>query len=312
MGSVNTMGLSPAELGEINSQQIRRENNFLNLLGTASSIKRNRELNKQTAAQTAQLEPVEIEFGGKKFQTTKGSMVNAMGTLQQIQASQTGEQATKAQTSRTEYDNEPMTIFINGQEFNLRRHEFKDMSQILADQERLDIQGKTSGRAEEDQALKADAIAQLTQGAEVSPEIIAKLGGLPGIPSGVGDAKEKERLQQVRKDWNQIFVQMNKKPEAGGKNPRALANSANEMAEELGESVAAVVFSESYEIPGWGTSAAGGKDIPEGMQKMELRNPQTGALMSIGEVRQQAAADGMSLNDALKILYINKRLKGLK
>ena len=312
MGSVNTMGLSPAELGEINSQQIRRENNFINLLGTAANIKRNEALNKQTEAQTVQLEPVEIEFGGKKFQTTKGSMVNAMGTLQQIQASQTNEQAQKAQTSRTDYDNEPMQISINGQMFNLRRHEFKDMSQILAQQEQLDIAGKTSGRAEKDQALKLDAIRQLESGAEVNPEIISKLGGLPGTPSGAGGKEERDRLQQVRKDWNQIFVQLNKKPESGGKNPRALANSANEMAEELGESIAAVVFPESYGIPGWGTSAAGGKDIPAGMHKMELRNPQTGALMSIGEVRQQALVDGMNLNDALMILHINDRLRGLK
>ena len=297
------MGLSPQELGSINAQQIQRDQNVLDLLGTASKIKRDRSLIKQTEAQTAQLEPVEIETGGKKFQTTRGNMVNAMQTLQQIQSS-------KAQTARTEYENEPMQISINGEMFNLRRHEFKDMSQILADQERLGIQQDEEGRAGQKQVWKADAIKMLSEGKEVTPEIIAKLGGLPGTPSTAAGRVENERLQQVRKDWNQIYVEMNKPPKAGAKNPMALASSANAMAEELGEPIAAVVFSEGYEIPGLALFGGSGKDIPKGMIKMkDLRNPQTGALMSIGEVRKQAAADGMTLNDALKILYIQRRLK---
>ncbi len=310
--SFATMGLSPQELGNINAQQIQREGNLLKLLGTASSIKRNEALNRHTEAQIAQLKPVEIEFGGKKFQTTQGSMIKAMGTLQQIQASKTSEQEAKARTQRSELENKIIPITINGNDFNVPQFAFKDLSMILADQERLNIQGKTSTRAEKNQAFKEDAIKQLEGGAEVTPEIIAKLSGLPGISSDKGATKEKERLQKVRKDWNQIFVQMNKPPESGAKNPLALANSANALGEELGESVAAVVFPESYEIPGIAPFGGKSKDIPQGMQKMQLRNPQTGALMSIGEVRQQAATDGMTLNDALMLMHIKERMRGLK
>jgi len=109
---------------------------------------------------------------------------------------------------------------------------------------------------------------------------------------------------KLRDSWNKINVELNKPPEGRAENPLALANSANMIAEELGETVATVVFSDTFVIPGW-------KDnISKGAYKIgELKNPITNQPITIKELREQAIADNMNLNEALQILYIQKALK---
>jgi len=303
---VNTMGLSPAELTGLSGQQVQRDRNLISLLGAASDIKRNRALNLETEARTRMMDPVEMEVDGEKFHTTKGNMTTAMAQMQQRKASQVA-------VERTEYENQPMQIMIGGEPFNIRRHEFKDMTKILAEQERLGQSGAIGKRSQQEQDWKAEAITALGgPDAQITPEIVAKLGGIPGVPGAdAGDIqKEKERISKLRKDWNNIYIELNQPPQAGGKNPLALASSANAIAEELGELIAAVVFTEGYGIPGLGGK---GKDIPKGTTKMtDLRNPITGEPMTIKEIRKQARADGMILNDALMIMHIHQRMRGLK
>jgi len=300
---VNTMGLSPAELTGLSGQQVQRDRNLISLLGAASDIKRNRALNLETEARTRMMDPVEIEVDGEKFHTTKGNMTTAMVQMQQRKASQVA-------VERSEYENQPMQVMIGGAPFNIRRHEFKDISGILAEQERLGQTGAVGERAQQAHDWKAEAITALGgPDPQVTPEIVAKLGAVPGMPGvDAGDIrKEKERVSKLRKDWNNLYIELNQPPESGGKNPLALASSANAIAEELGEPIAAVVFTESYTIPGWADN------IPAGTTKMtNLRNPVTGEPMTIKEIREQARADGMILNDALKIMHIHQRMKGIK
>ena len=302
---VNTMGLSPAELTGISSQQVQRDRNLISLLGAASTIKRNRVLNRESEKDIQKKTQVEIEMDdGEKFYTTRGQMATAMSQMAQ-------RKKTQADTVRTEYDNQPMTVMIGGAPFNLKRYEFKEISGILDEQERLGQTREMGDRAQQAQDWKAEAIAALgAPDAQVTPEIMAKLGEVPGMPGA--DAKtvrqEKERLSQLRKDWNGLHMALNAKPEHGGEEPYALASSANAIAEELGENVAMVVFPK--DTPGMGKDMLGFGPSHNIIKMTDLRNPMTGQPMSIGEVREQATADGMRFNDALMIMHLYQ--KGLE
>jgi len=307
---VNTLGLSPAELTNISGQQIQRDQNVLRLLGhqiasaaQKSASERNQALNQLTQAQTRELEPVEIEHEGQKFQTTRGNMINAMNKLKEMQG-------TQAQTARTEYENQPMSITINGEPFEIRRHELKDISGMLAEQERLKINSETEARAKQEQQWRSEGIEELADPKKpITAQTAAKLQNLPAWLASqrksLGSKEALEHQQKLRKAWNGVNVELNKPPEGRAKNPLALASSANALAEELGEPIATVVFSDRFIIPGLGN------DIKSGAYKMDdLKNPMTGERISIKELREQAEADGMNLNDALMILYINQHMKG--
>ena len=310
---VNTLGLSPAELTGISGQQIQRDQNVLNLLGKLTSsaaqkstTERNRMLNLLTQSQTRELEPVEIDHEGQKFQTTRGNMVNAMGRLKEIQK-------TQSDIKRTDYENQPMNIAINGEPFAIRRHELADVSKMLAEQERLGMEADTGARATKEQKWREEGIEELADPKKpITAQTAAKLKNLPAWlaskrPAGGDALKAQEFQQKLRSAWNGINAELNKPPEGRATNPLALASSANALAEELGEPIATVVFSEKFVIPGWTDN------IKAGAYKMDdIKNPITGERITIKELREQAEADGMNLNDALKILHIHQQTKGNK
>lgn len=307
----STLGLSPKEIGDIGGQQIQRQKNVIDMLGKAlvhkvtsarqvSDADRNEALNRLTETQIYQNQPVEMDVEGRKFQTTRGHMVEAMSKFREMQK-------TEADTERTEYENQPMDVMIGGRPFAIRRHELVDISKMLAEQERLGLETKTSTRAEKEQQWRSEGIDELADpNKPVTAQTAAKLGDLGAWlrdrrTSGTSEDPLKERKfrQELRSAWNGINVEMNKKPSGKSKEPLALANSANAIAEDLGEPIATVVFSENFVIPGWTDN------IRSGYYKMDdIRNPSTGERITIKELREQAEADGMNLNDALKILYI--------
>jgi len=307
----STLGLSPEEIGNIGSQQIKRQKNVIDMLGKAmvhkvssarqaSDAGRNAALNRLTETQIYQNQPVMLNVDGKDFQTTRGNMVQAMGRLKEMQK-------TEGEIQRTEYENQPMTVMIDKQPFVIHRHEFAAVSKMLAEQERLGLETATGARAEKEQKWKAEGIEELADpNKPVTAQTAAKLGNLSAwlrerrASGASGDAlKEKKFQQELRSAWNGINVEMNKPAEGKGKSPLALASSANAIAEELGEPIATVVFEDTFVIPGWADN------IGKGYYKMDdLRNPSTGERITIKELREQAEADGMNLNDALKILYI--------
>lgn len=310
---VNTIGLSPKELTDISQQQIQRNQNIINLLGKTlthkvssarqvSDAERNTILNKLTTAQTKELTPIEIEFKGKKFQTTQGNMTQAMKNLRESAL-------TEAKIERTEHENSPMQVMIGGKPFNIRRYEFDNLSKNLMEQEKLAQSEAIGKRAQQEQEWRTEGIHALEDSSEVSAQTAAKLNNLgswmsANKPSDEDVLAQKEYNQKLRKSWNTINVELNKPPEGRAENPLALANSANMIAEELGESVATVVFSKRFAIPGMRN------DIKAGAYKMgDLRNPMTGQIITIKELREQAIADNMSLNEALKILHIQNVLK---
>jgi len=315
---VNTIGLSPKELTDISQQQISRDQNMINLLGKAlahkvssarqlSDADRNTMLNKLTAAQTKELAPVSIEFRGKQFQTTQGNMTQAMRDLRESAL-------IEADLERTEYENTPMQVYIGGRPFDIRRHEFDALSKNLMRQEELSQSAATGARAQQEQDWRMEGIKDLEDSSEVSAQTAAKLNNLgtwmtANKPSEGNDLAAKEYNMKLRDSWNKINVELNKPPEGRAENPLALANSANMIAEELGETVATVVFSDRFDLPGfdlWGF----GKGISKGAYKIdELKNPITNQPITIQELRKQAIADNMNLNEALQILYIQKALK---
>lgn len=310
---VNTIGLSPAELTSISQQQISRDQNIVDLLGKAlthkvssarqiSDAERNTALNKLTAAQVKELDPVNIEFKGKQFQTTQGNMTQAMRDLRESAL-------TEAQIERSEYENSPMQVYIGGKPFNLRRYEFDSLSKNLMRQEELSQNKAAGDRAQQEQDWRMEGIKDLEDSSEVSAQTAAKLNNLgtwmtANKPSDEDAIALKEYDMKLRDSWNKINVELNKPPEGRAENPLALANSANMIAEELGETVATVVFSDRFVIPGMAS------DVKKGAYKIgELKNPMTGQSITIKELREQAIADNMNLNEALQILYIQKRLK---
>jgi len=315
---VNTIGLSPQELSGISQQQISRDQNMINLLGKVLSHKvssarqvsdaeRNRALNKLSAAQTRELEPVSIEYNGKPFQTTRGNMTQAMKDLREASL-------TEAKIKRSEYENSPMQVMIGGQPFNLRRYEFDSLSKNLMRQEELSQSAASGQRAQQEQDWRMEGIRDLEDTSEVSAQTAAKLNNLGtwmsvNKPSAGNEESLREYTMKLRDSWNKINVELNKPPKGRAENPLALANSANMIAEELGETVATVVFSDRYDLPGFDLFGFGA-GIPKGAYKMgELKNPMTGQPITIKELREQAAADDMNLNEALQILYIQNAMK---
>ena len=322
-----TLGLTPDQLNAISGRQIQRDQNVINALGKAmthkvssarqqSEAERSATLNRLTETQIYQNEPVMISVGENQFQTTRGNMSLAMQQLSRGLASQASTRQIEVETEQTQYENQPIDIEINGDPFQIRRNEFKQFSEILAKQEELGIK-----REEEDRAqVEADRLTQgikelstVAEPSELSAETAAKTGvlgtWLAQKGKGVSAADERNR-QALRTNWGKLNVELNTNPE----NPLALASSANQIAEELGENVVSVVFSEGFAVPGLGLLDPSKKDIPVGgIVKMDkLRNPNTNKLMTITDVRKQAELSGMSLNDALQILYIHGILKDVK
>lgn len=313
--SVNTMGLSPAELNAISQQRIAREQNVINMLGKAmthkvssarqvSDAERDRVLNILSGAQTKELEPLSIQFKGKQYQTTRKNMTQAMKNLRQ------GAEA-ESRTEKSEYENTPMEIEVGGRPYKLRRYELTEMVKVLHDQERLNMERDKIDIQEQEQRWRKEGLTELKGSSDISAQTAAKLNNLstwmtvnkPKDDSDGGLAQQKY-TQELRKNWDTLNAELNKPPEGRAKNPVALASSANMIAEELGESVATVVFSSRHGIPGLGN------DIKKGAYKMaSIRHPVTNELISIKELRAQAVADNMTLNEALQILYIHEKMK---
>ena len=310
---LSTLGLSPTELGAINKQQIQRQQNVIDLLGKTmthkvssarqvSDAERSKTLNRLTETQIDQNQPTIINVGGKDYQTTKGNMSLAMKQISRSLLNQT-------RAERSEYDNEPMTININGDPFQIRRHEFKTFSEILANQEELGIKQKQETRDQVEADRLSEGIRELSTvktPEDMTAETAAKTGELGTWMSQSGKGKsaaDERNRQELRKNWVKLHKELNTKPEEFA-DPLAASRSANELAEELGETVASVVFPEGIVVP-WGF------DLPKNTIKRmdKLTNPQTGKLMTIRDVREQAKIDGMTLNDALQILYLHNFLK---
>jgi len=308
------LGLSPKELGDINNQQIQRQRNIIDLLGKSMNYKvasarqqsdaeRNAALNRLTETQIYQNQPVTITVGGKNYQTTRGNMTLAMQQLSRGMANQ-------AQAERSKYENQLMEIEINGQLFQIPRHEFKDMAAALAKQEELGIERDRESRLQEIDNRIAEGIKSLSnisRPEDITAEQAAKTGVLDTWMrqrSNKKSAADEANRQNLRKTWAKLHNDLNKAPDKFA-NLLAASQSANAIAEELGENIASVVFPEGFNASGFSN------DIPKnGVRRMDkLKNPKTGKLLTIREVREQAEKDGMSLNEALQILYLHDLLK---
>jgi len=310
----STLGLSPKELRDISDQQIQRQKNVIDMLGKAmvhkvsrarqiSDAERSSTLNRLTETQIQQNEPVMINVGGKDYQTTRGNMSLAMQQLSSGLASQ-------AQAERSEYENQPMEIEINGQPFRIHRHEFKIFSEALAKQEELGIKRDEEARNQTEADRLTEGIKSLST-VETPETMTASQAANTGVldtwmqqRGRKESAADEKNRQALRLNWVKLHKELNNKPDKFT-NPLAASRSANALAEELGEPVASVVFPDGLVIPGWASNIP--KNAIKRMDK--LINPQTGDLMTIKQVREQAEIDGMTLNDALQILYIHDLLK---
>jgi len=310
----STLGLSPKELGDISSQQIKRQHNVIDLLGKAmvhkvasakqlSDAERNEMLNRLTKTQIEQNQPTVINVGGKDYQTTKGNMALATQQISRGLASQ-------AQAERSAYEMEDMDIMIDNQPFRIKRWEFKNFSDALAKQEELGIKQDQETRTQTEADRMTEGIKELST-VEAPEGMTAETAAKTGVLStwmqqrGKGDSAAAEKNRQaLRLNWVKLHKELNTKPEKFA-DPLAASRSANELAKELGESVASVVFPEGVVIPGWTSN------IPaNAIRRLDkLKNPETGKLMTIQEVKEQAEIDGMTLNDALQALYLHNFLE---
>ena len=249
------------------------------------------------------MDPVGINVGGNEYQTTKGNMALAMQQLSRAQK-------TQAETSRSEYENQSMEIEVGGQPFKIRRHEFEMFSKTLADLERQGMEREESDRAQIEADVVTEGIKELAT-VETPEDMTAETAAKTGVLSdwlrqkkaGAG-SNQKEYLNKLRTSWGKLNVELNSGPD----NPLGLAASANSLALELNEPVMSVVFPEGLVVPGWATNISKG-DV---LKMDKFVNPSTGKSMTAQELKKQADADGMTFNDALKILKTHELLKGKK
>ena len=292
--AVNTLGLSPAELGAINQQQIMRDQNVINMLGKQSTMDRNKSLNRLTEAQTREYEPASFEYGDQTYQTTRGNLHKAMKDVQIGMKNQTD-------MERMKLDNTPKTITVEGEYYTMPQYQVNEFYQNLANQEKAKQASAKGEREQVDADLRDRALLRLGEGEKLTGDIALEGGAFPqwvaaqGRGTATGEAKAKTDLA-YQKQWATLYTTLGENL----KNPLALAESANKIAERLNSNTAVVVFTEGHVFPGWKSN------ISKGHYKLTNMKTPNGKKLSISDIRKAAKANNMTLNEALKIIYINQ------